>query len=152
MGISELSTTYNSSSATIGLFAQANANNVLKNIVVVNSAKVEPGSAVNKYGALSASTNKGAWENVFVVSRIQLFGGDGTAGDAGVTGYVKSVRRFNTMEGILGTDYYANRQDKFPSSIWNYSTLTFHSSKAYFLQELNELPDEILLTLKEKEQ
>ncbi|MBR5569669.1 MAG: hypothetical protein IKW10_02115 [Oscillospiraceae bacterium] len=152
VGISQWSSTYNSKSATIGLFAQGNANNVLKNIVVVNSAKVEPGSSVINYGALSASTNKGAWENVFVVSRMRLFGGKDTAGDKGVDGSVKSVRRFNTMEGILSTDYYADRKEEFPDSIWDYSTLTFHSSRTYFVKELNELPDKVMLTLKEKEQ
>ena len=151
VGISELSSTYNATSATIGLFAQANANNVLKNIVVVNSADIEPGSAVINYGTLEASTNKGAWENVMVVSVDRMFGGTDTAGDAGAAGYSKSVQRFSTMSKLLGSDYYQQKKAEYSESIWNRGTMTFWTSRYYFQEELNELPNSLEISVKEEE-
>ncbi len=146
--INELSTGYKT--GAVGLFAQAQDKNSLKNIVVVMNCNVTlpEDFAPEKWGILEAITNKGAWENVFVVSSERLFGGSSTNGDVG-TQYCKSVQRFNSMSELLQSDYYAEKKSAYPTDIWDLETMMFKSSAEIIKAEINALPSEMELKLDE---
>ncbi len=146
-GINELSTGY--VTGTAGLFVQANDKNVIKNVVVVAncSISVPEGFPEGKYGILEAATNKGAFENVFVVSPDKLFGGSGAIDEA--TQYSKSVQRYTSMSELLASDYYSEKKVAYPSDIWDTATMTFKSSADVFKAELEGLPTEKELSLGE---
>ena len=146
-GINEFSTGY--VTGTAGLFAQANAKNVIKNVVVVANCaiSVPEGFPQDKYGILEAATNKGAFENVFVVSPDKLFGGSGAIDEA--TQYSKSVQRYTSMGELLASDYYSEKKVAYPDDIWDRETMTFKSSADIFKAELEALPTEKELSLGE---
>ncbi|MDE6373540.1 MAG: Ig-like domain-containing protein, partial [Clostridia bacterium] len=145
VGVKDMYTTGTSSSASVGLFAICNDATQLKNIVVVNSADVSYTSEVEQrgqYGVLEATSNKGAWENVFAVSELRLFGGTSTGGDA-PSRYAKSVERFDNMSSLLGSAYYAEHKVAYDGDMWDLNTMSFVSSAEYFENEFNGLPDEV---------
>ena len=146
-GINELSTGY--LNGTVGLFAQANASNKIKNVVVVAncSISVPEGFPTDKYGILEAATNKGAFENVIVISPDKLFGGSGAIDEA--TQYSKSVQRFTSMNEMLESDYYSEKKSAYPAKTWDRTTMTFKSSAEFFKAELEALPTEKALSLGE---
>ncbi len=146
VGISHLESRLDSANATIGLFSQCNAANVLKNIVVVSSTEIVHPEKTNKYGILESSTNKGAWENTFAVSADRLFGGDATAGDQ-ATASAKSVYRFETAAALLAGEPYKTTKHLFPTSIWDLDTMTFRSSRQYFQKELDAIPESMELSV-----
>lgn len=145
VGINEMYTTGTSSSASVGLFAICNDATKLKNIVVVNSADVSYTAEAEQrgqYGILEATTNKGAWENTFVVSVMRMFGGTSSGGDA-PTKYAKSVERFDNMSALLGSSYYAEHKIAYDGDMWDLNTMSFASSAEYFSSEFSRLPDEV---------
>jgi len=146
-GINEFSTGY--VTGTAGLFAQANAKNTIKNVVVVANCAISlpEGFPSDKYGILEAATNKGAFENVFVVSSDKLFGGSGAIDEA--TQYSKSVQRYTSMSELLASDYYSEKKVAYPGDIWDTATMTFKSSADIIKAELEALPAEKELSLGE---
>lgn len=146
-GINEFSTGY--VTGTAGLFAQANAKNTIKNVVVVANCAISlpEGFPSDKYGILEAATNKGAFENVFVVSPDKLFGGSGAIDEA--TQYSKSVQRYTSMSELLASDYYSEKKVAYPGDIWDTATMTFKSSADIIKAELEALPTEKELSLGE---
>lgn len=146
IGIKEWSTAGTGTSASLGLFFQCNDNNIFRNVVVVNSADAVYSQTVSsngQYGTLVAATNKGAWENVFVVSGLRLFGSTsgGEGGDAGNT-YCKSVQRFGSMAELLSDSYYTDCVKTF-GDMWDRNTMTFVSSSEIMESELSALPSEL---------
>lgn len=124
--VTEWSTGY--ANGSVGLFYQTNSANVFKNVVVVCNAPT--GLPTNmSYGALVAATNKGAWENTFVVATMRSFGGQ-NAGDDGESSnkYVKSLERFTSMNELKDSEYYAEKKEQFNENIWDRETMTFKSS------------------------
>lgn len=113
---------------SVGLFYQCNSANVFKNVVVVCNPPSQLPSTEN-YGALVAATNKGAWENTFVVASMRLFGGQ-NAGDLGESSnkYVKSLQKFASMNELKSSEYYAEKKSLFDENIWDRETMTFKSS------------------------
>ncbi len=149
VGVTELNSTMESTNTTVGLFAQASTNNVLKNIVVINSAVISCTDQSEKWGILEASTNKGAWENVLVVSADRLFGGDKTAGDKADENYAKGVERFSSIQALLESEYYKQVVHQYPGDIWNRSTMTFKTSGVAIAAELNAMPKTLVLSVGE---
>lgn len=117
--------------------------------MVVSSTQIVHLDQVERWGILEAATNKGAFENVFVVSTDRLFGG-ATAGDE-ATASAKSVEHFDNMDALLSSGCYKNTVGAFPEDIWNRETLTFKSSNAYFTEEVNAVPESVELSIDKAE-
>lgn len=149
-GITEWTTSGSSSSSSLALFGICDDATLLKNIVVVVNCTPDHKSLAapfdQQYGVLEATSNKGAWENTYVVSPdMRLFGQNQngtTEGDAG-TKYCKSVYRFDSLSELLASEDYANGKNVFNESIWNRDVLTFVNSVDTYKAELNSLPEEL---------
>lgn len=126
----------------IGLCYSTGGNSALKNIVVVNNAVVENGLTNGQFGTLESAFVNGAWENTFVLSDMQLFGGK-SAGDEGDPRYCKSVQRFTSMAALIDSDYYAEKKDTFDDTIWDRDALVFTSSIPFIKKGLDAMPSSI---------
>lgn len=113
---------------SVGLFYQTNSANEFINVVMIcNPLSQLP--STEYYGALVAATNKGAWENTFVVASMRLFGGQ-NAGDVGEGSnkYVKSLQKFTSMNELKSSAYYTEKVSQFDENLWDRKTMTFKSS------------------------
>ena len=146
ISINKMVSTANSSDRAAGLAGQTADAAMLKNIGVVYNSDI---SVLNgSSGALEAKANKGAWENVFVVSEDYLFGGSG-AGTDSPTQYGKSVKKYATLGGLLADEtYYAQLKSAY-SEDWDLGKMTFSSAVDYLKAEIDTLPQELTLTIGE---